>query len=396
MTSLSQTTAAALRRLDKARQRRVLTPVTGRSGTHVLRDGRRLLNFSSNDYLGLAQDPRLSARAGEFTDIWGTGSTASRLICGDIAPFEQVEAKLAAAKGKAAALVFNSGFQANATLLPTLMSKELHGAEPLVFCDRLNHASLHHGLAAAGLRQIRFRHNDLVHLQICLEKHAQRDVPKFIVTETVFSMEGDRADLPGLVAIAKAHGAWLIVDEAHATGVLGPQGFGLAAHQDGVDVVMGTFSKALGGFGAYVAADAPIIAYLATKAAGFIYSTALPPAVLGAMEAALELVPTLEQERAHLATQSERLRTCFTEAGLTCFGSGTQIIPVRFGSEATTLAAMQHLLDKGILGVAIRPPTVARGEGRIRLALSAAHCAEQCEQLGQAVLETARTLKVIP
>jgi len=200
---------------------------------HVWRDGRKLINFSSNNYLGLAQHPKLIERAVAWTEKWGTGSGASRLVTGTIEAHTLVEEKLARLKGTESALIFNSGFQANGAVLPALFDREMLAGDAIVFTDRLIHASLHQGCRAAGVREIRFRHNDLAHLESLLEKHGQDKGQKFILTESVFSMDGDRADLKGLCDLADKFDAFLYVDEAHATGVLGPQGMGLSGNVPG-------------------------------------------------------------------------------------------------------------------------------------------------------------------
>ena len=234
--------------LDRGGRRRRLRPVDRRADGLLEIEGRSLLDFSSNDYLGLARHPALIERARAFTERWGAGAGASRLVCGNLLPFVAVEEKLARGKQAEAALVFVSGFQANASVLPALFDVKVLGAEPLVYCDKLNHASLIQGCLAAGVRQIRFRHNDLDHLEQLLAQHQGETRPRFIVTETVFSMDGDRVDLTGLRALAERYGAFLYLDEAHATGVLGDGGFGLAKGLAGPRcLVMGTFSKALGG-----------------------------------------------------------------------------------------------------------------------------------------------------
>ena len=201
-------------------------------------------------------------------------------------------------------------------ILPALFDSRVLGGEPLVYCDKLNHASLIHGCLTAGVRQIRFRHNDLGHLEELLAKQTDDDRPRFIVTETVFSMDGDRADVLALARLADRYEAFLYLDEAHATGVLGDGGFGLAKGLAGPRcLVMGTFSKALGGFGAFVACTATLRDYLINRCSGLIYATALPPAVLGAMDAALDLVPGMDAERVRLAAHGERLRAALAEAG---------------------------------------------------------------------------------
>jgi 8-amino-7-oxononanoate synthase len=337
----------------------------------VVRDGRRLLNVSANDYLGLGTHPALLARSTEWAARHGAGAGASRLVTGTSGLHRQVEARLAAFKGCEAALLFASGWQANASVLPALFNAAPGAA--LVFSDRLNHASLHQGCLAASVRQVRFRHNDLDHLDALLEARAGEAGTRFILTESVFSMDGDRADVVRLAAIARRHHAFLYLDEAHATGVLGPQGRGLSADIDGIDCVMGTCGKALGGFGAYVAGSRLLCDYLLNHCSGFIHTTALPPSVLGAIDAALELVPAMDAERAHLAIQAGRLRAALHALGIDTAGSASQIVPAILGSAGRALAASAALERQGMLGVAIRPPTVPLGSSRIRFALSAVH-----------------------
>lgn len=368
--------------LDQRSARRRLRDGEPRPGGRLVRDGRTLIDFSSNDYLGLRRHPLLIERARDWAARYGAGSGASRLVTGTLPAHRQVEARIAALKGTEAALILNSGWQANAAVLPALFDREVLGAEPLVFTDRLNHASLHHGCAAAGVRQIRFRHNDLAHLDSLLRDRAGQPGRRFIITESVFSMDGDCADVAGLAALAEQWDAFLYIDEAHATGALGPGGRGLSALAPGrVDLIMGTFSKALGGFGAYIAGSAALCDYLVNRCGGFIYATALPPAVLGAMDAALELIPTLDAERAHLAALSDRLRAGLAQLGVSDAGSVTQIVPAIIGEAAAALEVSRRLAAAGFLGVAIRPPTVPVGSSRIRFALSAAHGAEDVDAL---------------
>ncbi|MGB3167485.1 MAG: 8-amino-7-oxononanoate synthase [Alteraurantiacibacter sp.] len=355
----------------RARHRlRVLRPLSpGRPG-FVMREGCELLDLSSNDYLGLARHPELARRAGEWAQRYGTGSRASRLVTGTLEPHRAIEERVAAWKGTEAALLFASGWQANAALFPALLKLE---PEAAVFADWLVHASIHHGVAAGRTMHTGYRHNDLAHLEESLSANA--DAPaRIVATESVFSMDGDRADLATLIALCREHDALCVVDEAHATGVLGRGGAGMTADlADKPDIVMGTFSKALGGFGAYVAASRDICDYLANAASGFVYTTAPPPSVLGAMDAALDLVPGMDAERTHLLALAERLRAGLRALGYDIGASDTQIVPVAIGSEADALAASATLEKAGILTVAIRPPTVPEGESRIRFSLSAVH-----------------------
>ncbi|WP_243367885.1 8-amino-7-oxononanoate synthase [Fundidesulfovibrio soli] len=370
--------AEALSRLESVhRLRRTRTFDPNRPG---------LLNASSNDYLGLARHPVCAARACEYARVWGSGSASSRLICGTLPPHEALESRLSAMKGSEAALVMGSGFQTNSSVIATLLDAQALGQAPLVFSDKLNHASMHEGCRLAGARQIRYRHLDLDHLESLLAKHAAEPGPRFILSETVFSMDGDRADVPALAALAERHGAFLYLDEAHAVGVLGPAGRGLAA---GVPLeqglVMGTFSKALGSYGAYVCCTRTVREYLVNRAPGFIFSTALPPPVLGAVDAALDLIPAMDAQRANLSACAERLRQGLRDAGLDTGGSSTQIVPVLAGEEARALAAMSALEAEGILAVAVRPPTVPPGGSRLRLSLTAAHTEADVDRLVEAV-----------
>ena len=373
-------------RLAGAGLGRALRPVGPSASGRTLVAGRELVNFASNDYLGLARHPELIRRAQAWAEEWGAGAGASRLVCGTLELHARIEDKLARGKRTEAALVFSSGYQANASVLPALLDRQVLGAEPLVFCDRLNHASIHAGCRAAGVRQIRYRHNDLSHLEDLLEARAGDKAPRFIVTETVFGMDGDRADLEALAGLAARHGAFLYLDEAHATGLFGPDGFGLsAAHPGGADLVMGTFSKALGGFGGYVACSARLRAYLVNRCPGFIYSTALPPAVLGAMDAALDLLPGLEDARRTLLAGADRVRAAWRAAGLDCGASTTQIVPLLVGGNEAALALGRDLEAAGILAAAIRPPSVPAGTSRVRFSLTAAHGEDDLARLAEVV-----------
>ncbi|MBI2241932.1 MAG: 8-amino-7-oxononanoate synthase [Magnetospirillum gryphiswaldense] len=391
MQNLDATLSRVLDDLAQTGRKRSLRTVRHLPAGRVIKDGRELLNFSSNDYLGLAQHPLLIGRAGEWAEKYGAGSGASRLVTGHTEAFQRVEEKIAAAKGVEAALVFASGWQLNASVLPAVLDRTVWGAEPLVFADRLNHASLIMGCQSAGVKQNRFRHNDLTHLKELLDRTGRVEGPRFIVTESVFSMDGDAPDIDQLVALAEEWDAFLYLDEAHATGVLGTNGFGLSVGTH-VDLAMGTFSKAMGGFGAYVAVSRQLKDFLINRASGMIYATALPPAVLGAMDAALDLVPGMAAERSRLQDMAARLRGRLNDAGLDTGRSTTQIIPVILGDEDRTLKVAAHLEDKGFLGIAIRPPTVPVGGSRIRFALSAQHRPEDVEKLADCVIDAVRSI----
>ncbi len=380
--------------LDAGFLRRRLRAVSVADGRLQDTNGRPLIDISSNDYLGLSQHPQVRERAADWARQHGAGAPASRLVAGTRDITLAVEEKLAAFKGREAALLFSSGFQANATVIPALarvMRSGIPGdgaGDTAIFSDELNHASIIHGARAARCPIQVFRHNDLDHLDSLLGKHSGR---KLIATESVFSMDGDRANLPALVQLAERHGALLYVDEAHATGILGAQGRGLAAECGGVDIVMGTLGKAVGSFGAYVAGSRTLIDWLVNRCSGFIFTTALPPAVLGAVDAALDLIPGLDDQRARVAGYAQRLRDTMASRGISTLNSSTQIVPVLIGTEADTLAAAARLDAEGFLAVAIRPPTVAAGSSRLRLAMNSTLTPSELDRL-LAALEAAIAL----
>jgi 8-amino-7-oxononanoate synthase len=380
MPALDSHLADTLDRLAARHQRRALVATRSIRPGRVARDGRDLIDFSSNDYLGLARHPLLAERSAEWALRHGSGSGASRLVTGTRPEHLAIEDRIARFKGTEAALLFPTGWHLNAAVLAALLAAA-PGA--LLFTDRLIHGSLHAG--AAGHRQVRFRHNDLDHLEALLGK--QVGGPKLIVTESVFSMDGDRVDLPRLAELARAHDAFLYLDEAHATGVLGPEGAGLSRTVPGqCDLVMGTFSKAMGCFGAYVAGSRLLIDYLVNACGGFLFSTAPPPAMLGAIDAALDLVPGMEAERRKLAGHAAHLRARLTEAGIDTAASSTQIVPVIVGEAEAALALSDALASDGLLAGAIRPPTVPPGTSRLRIALHATHDRTDIDRLADALI----------
>ena len=359
---------AELARRQQAGQMRSLRTWEPCSRARVRAQGRELVNFSSNDYLGLASHPLVQARTIEFVERYGAGATAARLICGSQPGFAQVEQTLARLKQTERALVLNSGYQANVSLLPTLVDRRA-----LILLDRLCHNSLVQGAVLGRCRMRRYRHGDLDHLRALLAESAGADHSRrVIVTESVFSMDGDVSDIDALVELAGEFDALLVIDEAHATGVLGERGMGLTCGK-AVDVCIGTFGKALGSFGAYVACDEKLWEYLVNCCPGFIYTTALPPAVLGAVDAALELVPQMDAQRRTLLGHAEYLRGMLRAQGWDAGSATAQIVPLMVGAEDEALALNAYLEENGVLAVAIRPPTVEVGRARIRLALSARH-----------------------
>ncbi len=330
-------------------------------------NGKKMLNFCSNDYLGLSAHPLLKQRAIEYTEKYGAGSTASRLVCGNFECFEEVEEKLARLTGSESALIFNSGFQANVSLLPALAD-----SDTLIFSDYLNHNSIIQGCKLSRCYVNTFRHNDLDHLEDLLKNTAGNHARNFIITESIFSMDGDMCDIDSMISLAQKYNALLIVDEAHATGVIGENGMGVSSNKD-VDLVMGTFSKGVGSFGAYTSSKKMVKEYLINFCNGLIYTTALPPAVIGAIDAALELIPKMDKERKELMDNSDKLRKGLAAMGYDTGKSTTHIIPVIIGDEAEALKLSAWLEENNVLATTFRPPTVPKGASRIRIALTAAH-----------------------
>jgi 8-amino-7-oxononanoate synthase len=340
------------------------------------------LSFASNDYLNLSQHPDVLKASQDFTQRYGVGAKASRLL-GELDEVYQVFEKIIAeCKHQEKALIFASGFQANVSVLAALLDASVLKDTPLVFSDRLNHASMHLGCAAAHVGQHRYRHLDLNHLEQLLKSHQESRKPKFILTESVFGMDGDCVDLMGLVFLAEKYQAFLYVDEAHATGLYGPDGYGLTAPLGSrIHLAMGTFSKALGGFGAYVATSEAIYEYLVNRCGGFVYSTALPASMIGAAQAAWSLLPHLGNERAHIKALATQLAKSLKEQGLNIGETTTHIIPLILKDSGLTLKAHKSLQDLGIHVSAIRPPTVPAQASRLRIALRADHTLADLERL---------------
>ena len=357
-------------------------------GGKVRLGGRVLLNLSSNDYLGLSQDPRLINAAQKAAASWGVGAGASRLVAGHLALHREVEAELAAFKGTEAAVIFSTGYMANLGVISALA-----GPGDTVFCDKLNHASIYDGIKLSGAGLARFPHRDLNRLEDLLQKAGPGR--RLIVTDSVFSVDGDLAPLKDLVELKERYGAVLMVVEAHATGVFGPGGAGLAeelglTHR--VEVHMGTFSKALGSLGGYVAGDQRLIDYLHNRARAFIYSTAIPPPVLGAIGAAINVVTQEPERRSYLLAEAKTFREALIQAGFDLLGSETQIVPVLVGENALTLELAGRLRERGLLAVAFRPPTVTPGRARVRFSLSAVHSREDLAAAREAITEAGREM----
>ncbi|MGH7831105.1 MAG: 8-amino-7-oxononanoate synthase, partial [Candidatus Binatia bacterium] len=336
---------STLERLKREGLYRELQRVEGEQGTTLTVNGRELLNLCSNNYLGLASHPALRAAAKQAIDAYGCGSGASRLISGNMALHEELEEKIAALKGTEAALVFNSGFQANVGIIPALA-----GEGDVIFSDALNHASIIDGCRLARARTVVYPHCDLDRLESAL-KEAAPGTRKLIVTETLFSMDGDEAPLDGIIDLAERYGALVMVDEAHATGVFGPNGAGVVAKlglTERVAVQMGTLGKALGGFGAYVAGSLSLREFLINRCRSFIFTTALPPAVLAMAIAAMDLLYREPQRRLALWHNARSMKEGLRRLGFSLSESHSQILPLIVGDARKCMALSERLLEKGI------------------------------------------------
>ena len=368
MLSLDRFADAKLEALERGALRRSLASTDRGAFPVVTREGRRLVSFSCNDYLGLSIDRRVKAAATAAIEAYGTGAGASRLVTGDHPLYRALEARLAALKGTSAACVFGSGYLANIGVLGALAS-----AEDLVVIDELAHACLYAGAKLSGANVLRFRHNDPVHAGALLTSTRGKHRHALIVTETVFSMDGDHAPLAALSPLAARHDAWLMTDDAH--------GFGVTEHAEHeVPLQMGTLSKAVGSYGGYCCASELVVALLKTRARPLVYSTALPPATLAAALAALEIIDA----DPNLVAAPLRKAELFTRLlGLPLAQS--PIVPVIIGEPDATLAVSATLAGSGFLVTAIRPPTVPPGTARLRFAFSACHADDDIRALAGAL-----------
>ena len=358
-----------LAELESSGLRRRLRLIEGAQGPRVLLDGRPVLLLCSNNYLGLADHPRLREAAAEAAMELGTSSGASRLISGSMSIHAELERDLAEFKGTEAALLFGSGYLANTGVIAALARRG-----ELVCSDELNHASIIDGCRLAGAETFVYRHADAEHLEWGLRRAGGR--ASLIVTDGVFSMDGDIAPLEELATLAHRHGCRLMVDEAHATGCIGPGGRGsvAAAGLTGeVDVIVGTLGKALGGYGAYACGSRELTDFLTNTARPFIFSTAPPPPSVAAASAALELVRQEPARVERLRANAAALREGLEAEGLNPIGSDTQIVPILIGEADEAMAICERLLEQGIFAQAIRPPTVPPGTCRLRLTTMATH-----------------------
>ncbi|ADH86229.1 8-amino-7-oxononanoate synthase [Desulfurivibrio alkaliphilus] len=361
--------AAYLKRQQKEGRLRQLPGLLHPDGGRVRLEAvaHDLLDFSSNDYLGLTRHPLLLVAAAEALSRYGTGAGAARLMSGDFELHRELELALARLKEQEAALLFGSGYLANIGLIPALV-----GRHDVIFSDKLNHASIQDGCRLAGARLHRFAHNDCNHLEDLLKRHRGAK-EALIVVESLYSMDGDICPLADVVTLKERYGCLLLVDEAHATGLFGDNGAGLLAAEGlahRVDLVMGTLGKALGSYGAYVAGEQRLISFLLNRARSFIFSTALPPASAAAALAAVELLAAEPQLRQDLWHRVEIFKSGLTHGGVEADLGPSQIVPLVVGENQATLALARRLQERGIYATAVRPPTVPAGQARLRFSVT--------------------------
>jgi len=368
--------------------------IQGRQSARITLDGREVVLLCSNNYLGLAEHPALTTASLKATELFGTSSGASRLVSGNMELHEMLEAEVAGFKRTETALAFNSGYAANTGVISALV-----GRGDVIFSDRLNHASIIDGALLSGAKLVRYPHNDIAALATLLEK--KRGTGRcLIVTDGVFSMDGDLAPLAGLAELKSRHDALLMVDDAHGCGVLGDQGRGsaeLLGVLSDIDIHVGTFGKALGSFGAYAALSRELRDLLVNRARSFIFSTSLPPAVLAASIAALKLVQSAEGDalRKQLGDNTTLFRGLLRDAGFQLGDGTTQIVPVLTGEAEPTMRFSEQLLAEGFFVQGIRPPTVPAGACRLRCTVMATHSKADLSEAAEQIATVGKRLGII-
>ncbi|MFA5252549.1 MAG: 8-amino-7-oxononanoate synthase [Phycisphaerae bacterium] len=369
---------------------RVLRPADSRKDGKIYFDSTELFDFSSNDYLALSDHPRLKEVSKKAADSLGVSASASRLLSGDLKIHHQLEDKVAQFKGKESALVFNTGYQANVGIISALYDKG-----DAVFCDRLSHASIIDAVRLSGAKLFRFNHNDFNHLESLLKKEGDKFKNRLIVTETVFSMDGDKPPLKELVEIKDRYDCFLMVDEAHATGIFGLNGAGVVEEQGlsgRIELIMGTFSKAMGSFGAYLACSEKVKQYLVNSCRSFIYSTALPPPVIATNIEAINIVKDEPFRRQTLLANADFFHSRLREAGFDVKGD-SQIVPLIVADSGRAGRISCDLQKSGFLVLPIRPPTVPQGQARLRFSLTYHHNKQLLEKLADRIVEVMQSEK---
>jgi len=356
---------------------RTITGIEGPQGPHIKIGGREVLNLSSNNYLGLADHPKIKEVAIKALQRYGAGAGASRLVSGDMAPHRELESRLARFKGSEAALLFNSGYHANLGIITALV-----GRGDVILSDRLNHASIIDAAILSRATVKRYLHRNMDTLERLLVEHRQSR-RRLIVTDGLFSMDGDLAPMKEIVKLAKRYDAIVMVDDAHATGTLGERGRGSLEHhaiKSDEIIQMGTLGKAIGSFGGFVAGGTKLIDYLINRARPFVFTTALPPSVCAASTAALEVITEEPELVATLQERAAFMNNALKSAGLDTMTSESQIIPLLIGDQERAVTASKGLLKEGLYVQAIRPPTVPEGTSRLRLTVMAGHTIEELDR----------------
>lgn len=373
---LSEYLQASIKDMQAAGLKRELQSVTGPQSRKIIYNGVEVLNFCSNNYLGLADDPRLIAAATESLKHDGLGSGASRLVCGQMDAHRECEERIAAFKKQERAILFNTGYMANVGIISSLFDRH-----DCIFSDKLNHASLIDGARLSQATVKRYAHADMdVLRRLLLEAGDYKK--RVIITDSVFSMDGDMAPLDHIVELAQEFDCMVMIDEAHAFGVLGETGRGAAEYfgvENRIDIMMGTLSKAAGCFGAYCCGSKELISFLQNKARSFIYTTAMPPSIASAATCAVGIVEADKQSRDRLWENTHYMAEQLKRMGFQTGASQTPIIPLIVGDAQKAVEFSQTLLRAGILISAIRPPTVAVNTARLRLAMMATHTKEDCD-----------------
>ena len=350
--------------------------------TKIKYNNKVLLNFSSNDYLGLSQNNIIKKETIKIIKKYGIGSGSSRLVSGNFDFHEKIENELAKRKKSEASIIFSTGYLANYSILSSIFSSDIYKSSPIVFSDKLNHQCIYEGCKNKKINFIRFHHNNMNHLEYLLKKYKFKKNPKFILSESVFSMDGDFADIESLVNLKIKYNSFLFLDEAHATGIFGKNGFGLSLKfSNNIDCVTGTFSKAFGSFGAYVSCSKNLKSFLINKCPSFIYSTALPFSLLASIYSGIKIMPKLQNERKKLVENSFFLRSILKKENFNIGNSQTNIIPIIIGDQKKTMLISKKLEKKGFYVVPIRPPSVPINSSRLRISVSSAHSQNDIKKL---------------
>lgn len=382
-----------LEELKRKNLYRSLRCITSAQGPKVIVEGKEVFLFCSNNYLGLANHPRLIKASVEALKKYGTSSVASRLISGTMSLHQELEEKIAIFKGQEAGIIFSSGYMANLGVITAVV-----GLEDVIISDRLNHASLIDGCRLSQAKLKIYPHNDVEALEKIL-KETQNYRRRLIITDSIFSMDGDIAPLPEICKLAKKYNSYLMVDDAHATGVLGEGGRGSAEYfklkKDDIDIYMGTFSKALGSFGGFITGSRVLINYLRNKARTFIYSTSLPPSVSAVSLEALKILENEPQVRRRLWKNVKYFRSKLENLGYNIMNSQTQIIPLLIKDNFRTMAMSKGLFAEGLFAVGIRPPSVPINTSRIRLSLMATHTKDDMDKAVAILKKVGKSLGII-